>query len=259
MNNDKYVKLSLLDKQKYIKIIKDKFETVLAKKLDLIRVSAPIFVTKDSGLQDDLSGVERTVEFDVKKDGATLQIVQSLAKWKRYALSQYDIPLHTGIYTDMTAVRRDDEMDELHSIYVDQWDWEKVICRQDRTLQYLQQTVSKIAECVVETGKYLQKRGFNGVTLQKKVFFITSQELLDTYPNLSPKQREYEITKQHKTVFVMQIGGNLSNGAPHDLRAPDYDDWALNGDLLMYHEVLDCALEISSMGIRVDEESIATQ
>lgn len=259
MNKDKYVQLSLLDKQKYIKIIKDRFETVLAKKLNLIRVSAPIFVTKDSGLQDDLSGVERKVEFDVKKDGATLQIVQSLAKWKRFALNKYRIPLHQGIYTDMTAVRRDDEMDALHSIYVDQWDWEKVICKQDRTVEYLQQTVSQIAECVVDTGNYLKRHGFDGVHLKKKVYFVTSQQLLDTYPDLSPKQREYEITKKHKTVFIMQIGGKLSNGEPHDLRAPDYDDWALNGDLFMYHEVLDCALEITSMGIRVDEKSIAEQ
>lgn len=259
MIEEKYVKLSLLEKQKYIKIIKDKFESVLAKKLDLIRVSAPIFVTKDSGLQDDLSGVERKVEFDVKKDGATLQIVQSLAKWKRYALNQYNIPLHKGIYTDMTAVRRDDDMDELHSIYVDQWDWEKVISEEDRNLDYLKQTVRKIAESVVETSNYLKKQGFTGVKLCKDVFFITSQELLDAYPNLSSKQREYEITKRYKTVFVMQIGNSLSNGMSHDLRAPDYDDWALNGDLLMYHEVLDCALEITSMGIRVDDESIRTQ
>ena len=259
MIEEKYIKLDLLQKQRYIKLIKDKFESILAKKLDLIRVSAPIFVTKDSGLQDDLSGVERKVEFDVKKDGATLQIVQSLAKWKRFALSNYQIPLHSGIYTDMTAVRRDDEMDELHSIYVDQWDWEKVICSEDRTLDYLMQTVRQITECIVDTSKFLQKQGFDGVKLRKKVHFVTSEELLNAYPNLSPKQREYEITKKYKTVFIMQIGGNLSNGKPHDLRAPDYDDWALNGDLMMYHEVLDCALEITSMGIRVDHNSLVAQ
>ena len=259
MIKEKYIKLSLSEKQNYIKLIKDKFESVLAKKLDLTRVSAPIFVTKDSGLQDDLSGVERKVEFDIKKDGATLQIVQSLAKWKRYALAKYQIPLHHGIYTDMTAIRRDDEMDELHSIYVDQWDWEKVIDSQDRTLDYLKQTVRKIAESIVLTGKYLNSHGFNGVDLQKKVYFITSSKLLKMYPNLTSKQREYEITKKYKTVFVMQIGKRLANGMPHDLRAPDYDDWSLNGDLLMYHEVLDCALEVTSMGIRVDENSLVAQ
>ena len=259
MIKEKYTKLSLLDKQRYIKLIKDRFETVLAKKLDLTRVTAPIFVTEDSGLQDDLSGVERKVEFDIKKDGAKLQIVQSLAKWKRMALYNYGIPMHQGIYTDMTAIRRDDEMDEIHSIYVDQWDWEKVIDRQDRTLDYLKQTVRSIAECIVSTGKYLNKQGFNGVELCKKVYFIKSNKLLEMYPNLSPKQREYEITKKYKTVFVMQIGDKLANGMPHDLRAPDYDDWSLNGDLLMYHEVLDCALEVTSMGIRVDEKSIVSQ
>ena len=259
MIKEKYVKLSLLEKQKYIKLIKDKFETVLAKKLDLVRVSAPIFVTKNSGLQDDLSGVERTVEFDIKKDGQTLQIVQSLAKWKRMALYKYQIPMHHGIYTDMTAIRRDDEMDELHSIYVDQWDWEKVIGREDRTIDYLKQTVSKIAECVVLTSKYLALHGFDGVKLQKKVYFVTSQQLLEMYPDLTPKQREYEIVKKHKTVFIMQIGGALTNGLPHDLRAPDYDDWTLNGDLMMYHEVLETALEITSMGIRVDEKSLVEQ
>ena len=259
MNTDKYIKLNLIEKQKYIKLIKDKFESVLAKKLNLIRVSAPILVTKDSGLQDDLSGVERKVEFDVKKDGATLEIVQSLAKWKRFALAKYQIPLGQGIYTDMTAIRRDDEMDELHSIYVDQWDWEKVISRQDRAVSYLKQTVRKIAECIVLTGKYLAACGFQGVELCKHVQFVTSEQLLKMYPNLTAKQREYEITKQYKTVFVMQIGGKLSNGMPHDLRAPDYDDWAMNGDLLMYHEVLDCALEITSMGIRVDEQSLVAQ
>lgn len=259
MIKEKYVKLSLADKQRYIKLIKDKFETVLADKLDLTRVSAPIFVTEGSGLQDDLSGVERKVSFDVKKDGRTLEIVQSLAKWKRYALGKYQIPMHRGIYTDMTAIRRDDEMDELHSIYVDQWDWEKVIDRSDRCLDYLKHSVNKIARCVVNTSKYLAKRGFSGVNLTSHVHFVTSAELLKMYPNLTPKQREYEITKQYRTVFVMQIGGKLSNGLPHDLRAPDYDDWALNGDLLMYHEVLDCALEVTSMGIRVDEASLAAQ
>ena len=256
---DKYVALDTLQKQKYIKIIKDKFERQLAKELDLTRVSAPLFVTKQSGLQDDLSGVERTVGFDVLKDGQQLEIVQSLAKWKRMALKKYQIQVHKGLYTDMTAIRRDDKMDETHSIYVDQWDWEKVITSKDRTLDYLKRTVRKIVKAVAKTSDYLKTKGFEGVELCKDVHFITSQELLDMYPGTTDKQREYLITKQYKTVFIMQIGGALSDGKPHDMRAPDYDDWTLDGDLLFYHEVLDMALEISSMGIRVDKHSLLRQ
>ena len=256
---DKYIQLSILEKQKYIKLTKDKFERELAKKLDLVRVSAPLLVTRESGLQDDLSGVERTVAFDILKDGKEVEIVQSLAKWKRMALKKYGISTHKGLYTDMTAIRRDDKMDETHSIYVDQWDWEKVILKEDRTIEYLKQTVRKIVKAIVSTSKYLKRQGLDCVDLSDDVFFITSQELLDMYPDKSDKEREYLITKKYKTVFIMGIGDKLSDGKPHDLRAPDYDDWSLNGDLLFYHEVLDMALEISSMGIRVDKVALIEQ
>ncbi|MDY5041517.1 MAG: aspartate--ammonia ligase [Eubacteriales bacterium] len=256
---DKYIQLSILEKQKYIKLTKDKFERELAKQLDLVRVSAPLLVTRESGLQDDLSGVERTVAFDILKDGKEVEIVQSLAKWKRMALKKYGISTHKGLYTDMTAIRRDDKMDETHSIYVDQWDWEKVILKEDRTIEYLKQTVRKIVKAIVSTSKYLKRQGLDCVDLSKDVFFITSQELLDMYPDKSDKEREYLITKKYKTVFIIGIGDKLSDGKPHDLRAPDYDDWSLNGDLLFYHEVLDIALEISSMGIRVDKVALIEQ
>ena len=227
--------------------------------MELTRVSAPLFVTKESGLQDDLSGVERRVSFDILKDGKELEIVQSLAKWKRMALKKYDFPVHKGLYTDMTAIRRDDKVDETHSIYVDQWDWEKVIVRKDRTLDYLKMTVQKIVKAISETSEFIKSKGFEGVTISEDVFFITSQELLDMYPGKTDKEREYLITKEHKTVFIIGIGGDLSDGKPHDMRAPDYDDWSLDGDLLFYHEVLDMALEISSMGIRVDSETLVHQ
>jgi len=256
---EKYIQLTILEKQKYIKLIKDKFEKKLARELDLIRVSAPLLVTKESGLQDDLSGVERKVSFDILKDGKELEIVQSLAKWKRMALKKYDFPIHKGLYTDMTAIRRDDKMDETHSIYVDQWDWEKIITRKDRTLDYLKKTVKKIVKAIADTSMFLKTKGFDGIDICEDVYFITSQELLDMYPGTTDKEREYLITKKYKTVFIMQIGDDLSDGKPHDMRAPDYDDWSLDGDLLFYHEVLDMALEISSMGIRVDKETLLKQ
>lgn len=256
---EKYIKLDILQKQKYIKLIKDKFEKLLAKELKLTRVSAPLLVTKESGLQDDLSGVERKVSFDILKDGKELEIVQSLAKWKRFALKKYSFVPYTGLYTDMTAIRRDDKLDETHSIYVDQWDWEKVILKKDRTLEYLIKTVTKIVKAIYDTSVFLTKKGFSGVDICKDIHFITSQELLDMYPDKTDKEREYIITKKYKTVFIMQIGDKLSDGKPHDLRAPDYDDWSLDGDLLFYHEVLDMALEISSMGIRVDSETLLKQ
>ena len=256
---EKYKKLDILEKQKYIKIIKDKFERELAKELDLTRVSAPLLVTQKSGLQDDLSGVERKVCFDVLKDGEQVEIVQSLAKWKRFALKKYGIKLHQGLYTDMTAIRRDDKMDQTHSIYVDQWDWEKVIAKEDRTFEYLKGTVRHIVRAIISTQKHLAQKGFRQQKLCKEVHFVTSEELLQAYPTLSPKQREYEIVKKYKTVFIMQIGDKLSDGSIHDDRAPDYDDWALNGDLFFFDEVLDMALEISSMGIRVDSKSLKEQ
>lgn len=256
---EKYAKMSILEKQKYIKIIKDRFERELAKRLELTRVSAPLLVTRESGLQDDLSGVERAVSFDILKDGKELEIVQSLAKWKRFALAKYDIEVHKGLYTDMTAIRRDDKMDDTHSIYVDQWDWEKVIERKDRNIDYLKQTVLKIVTAICATSKHLKKKGFDKIEICKDVHFVTSQELLDMYPDKTDKEREYLITKKYKTVFIIGIGDKLSDGKPHDLRAPDYDDWALNGDLMIYHEVTDKALEISSMGIRVDKTSLLDQ
>ncbi len=255
----KYKIIEILQKQKYIKIIKDKFERELAKQLHLVRVSAPLVVTQKSGLQDDLSGVERKVCFDVLKDGEEIEIVQSLAKWKRMALKKYKIPMHSGLYTDMTAIRRDDKMDQTHSIYVDQWDWEKVISRKDRNFDYLKATVKKIVKAIVSTQHFLFKKGYKGSALCEDVSFITSEELLRMYPTCSPKEREYKIVKEHKTVFVMQIGDKLSDGIPHDDRAPDYDDWTLDGDLFFYHEVLDMALEISSMGIRVDKAALQRQ
>lgn len=255
---DKYTELSVLDKQKYIKLIKDKFERKLAHELDLTRVSAPLLVTKESGLQDDLSGVERKVSFDIL-GGKELEIVQSLAKWKRVALNKYSFPIHKGLYTDMTAIRRDEKMDEIHSIYVDQWDWEKVIVRNDRTIDYLKRTVKKIVKAIADTNRILKIKGFDSVDIYKDVYFITSQELLDMYPDATDKEREYLITKKYKTVFIIGIGEQLSNGKPHDTRAPDYDDWSFNGDLLIYHEVLDMALEISSMGIRVDKDTLIKQ
>ena len=259
MLKEKYIKMSVLEKQKYIKLIKDKFEKALAKELDLVRVSAPIVVTRESGLQDDLSGTERAVTFDIAKDGKDLEIVQSLAKWKRMALKKYEFPLHKGLYTDMTAIRRDDKVDATHSIYVDQWDWEKVISKEDQTFDYLKKTVRKIVKAIAETSDFIKSKGFKGIDISKDVYFITTQQLLDMYPTLTAKEREDKITKKYRTVFIMQIGDDLSDGKPHDLRAPDYDDWSLDGDLLFYHDVLDKALEISSMGIRVDKTSLLSQ
>lgn len=255
---EKYQKINILEKQKLIKLIKDNFEQQLAEELNLIRVSAPLVVTKESGLQDDLSGKERKVSFDLK-DGKCLEIVQSLAKWKRYALKQYQIPLHHGLYTDMMAIRRDEVLDNTHSLYVDQWDWEKVITNDDRNFSYLKETVKKIVKAIIKTAKYLSEIGFKTNELEENVYFITTEELLKMYPNLTSKEREYQIVKDHKTVFIMEIGDILSNGVCHDERAPDYDDWHLNGDLFFYHEVLDMALEISSMGIRVNKESLLSE
>ncbi len=256
---EKYIDLSIMQKQRYIKIIKDKFERQLAHQLSLFRVSAPLLVTKESGLQDDLSGVERKVSFDILKDGKELEIVQSLAKWKRMALKKYGFKVHKGLYTDMTAIRRDDKVDETHSIYVDQWDWEKVITRKDRSVECLKKTVKKIVRAISLTSAFLKLKGFKGVEICEDVHFITSQELLDLYPDKTDKEREYLITKKYKTVFIIGIGDDLSDGKPHDTRAPDYDDWSLDGDLLFYHEVLDIALEISSMGVRVDKDALIKQ
>ncbi len=260
LNKEKYYKLSLTEKEVYIKLIKDKFEKELSKQLDLLRVSAPIIIDPTSGLQDDLNGVERKVEFDLLQNSRVLQVVQSLAKWKRFALKQYGVEMHKGLYTDMMAVRRDDLMDETHSIYVDQWDWEKIIEAKDRKISYLKRIVKKIVKAIKRTSDYVSKQcGFDLPQISEKVEFITTQKLLELYPTLSPKEREYEFVKKHKTAFIIGIGDKLSNKEPHDLRAPDYDDWHLNGDIFFYHEVLDIALEISSMGIRVNEKSLPVQ
>jgi len=252
--------LSLYETQTAIGILKRLFEDNLACELNLKRVSAPLFVEPCSGLNDDLGGTERAVEFVVKETGGTVQIVHSLAKWKRLALHRYGFPLQTGLYTDMNAIRRDDEMDNLHSIYVDQWDWEKIITPEQRDINYLCETVNKIVTAVCSTAKMLQMH-FPIIAPQivQNVKFITSQELLDIYPGLSDKERENAITEKYKTVFIMKIGGALSNGKPHDTRAPDYDDWQLNGDILFWHEPLGCAMEISSMGIRVDAATLDKQ
>ena len=252
--------LSLRETQQAISLIKETFQKKFSKALGLERISAPLFVTKKSGLNDDLNGVERKVEFDLKECDEVCQIVQSLAKWKRYALYKYGFKVGEGLYTDMNAVRRDDSMDNTHSVYVDQWDWEKVITEKDRDLDFLKETVKKIVSAVADTHAAVVK-AFPSLSrkTERNVFFITSQELEDAYPNLSPKEREDAITKKHKTVFVMQIGGKLKSGNRHDGRAPDYDDWNLNGDLFVWDETLGASLELSSMGIRVDENSLTKQ
>ena len=252
--------LSLYETQTAIGAIKRQFEDHLSLALNLKRVSAPLFVDPKTGLNDNLSGVERPVEFDIKGTQMTAQIVQSLAKWKRVALHNYGFPVGEGIYTDMNAVRRDDDMDNIHSIYVDQWDWEKVIDRTSRNEEYLRQTVIAIVGAICDTADRIKEQ-FPVLTgnLSRKVQFITTQQLEDLYPSLSPKERENTYLKEHKTVFIMQIGGVLRSGGKHDSRAPDYDDWTLNGDIMFWNDVLENALEISSMGIRVDEKSLDAQ
>lgn len=253
-------KTDLITTQLEIKFVKDEFEKLLAEKLNLIRVSAPILVLSNTGINDDLNGVERAVRFDVKELKKDAEIVHSLAKWKRTALKKYGFTAGSGLYTDMNAIRRDDDMDNFHSIYVDQWDWEKVISRETRTVDYLKQTVSLIVDAIADVNEMAKAR-FKDLTLNvnRKVKFITTLEAEELYPDLTPKQRETELTKKYGTVFLMQIGAPLKNGKPHDGRAPDYDDWALNGDILFYDEVLDSSIEISSMGIRVDEKSLMAQ
>ena len=254
-------KLSLRQTQQAIKVIKDTFQVLLAQNLHLERVTAPVLVRGGSGINDDLNGVERKVDFTIKgMDEAHAEVVQSLAKWKRVALGRYGFKPGEGLYTDMNALRRDDDMDNTHSIFVDQWDWEKVITREQRTIEYLQHTVRRIAKAVVDTNKLLQQKyPLLTAELSEEVYFLTTQELADRYPALTPKQREDAITREHRTVFLMQIGGALADGKPHDGRAPDYDDWSLNGDLLFWDDTLGQALEISSMGVRVDAESLRRQ
>ena len=252
--------IDLRETQKAIKTVKDFFQKELTKQLNLTRVSAPLFVTPESGLNDNLNGVERPVSFDVKETGGQAEIVQSLAKWKRFALKQYGFGPGEGLYTDMNAIRRDEETDNIHSIYVDQWDWEKVITREERNRETLEHTVTSVYKALKITEDYMAyEYDYIGHVLPERITFLTSQELEDRFPSLSPKEREYEAAKEYGAVFIEQIGGNLKSGKPHDGRAPDYDDWQLNGDIIVYYPVLDVALELSSMGIRVDEEALKRQ
>ena len=253
-------RLDVREVQRGIKVIKDNFERYLAIALNLERVSAPLFVTEGSGLNDDLSGVERPVSFDIRDIGGSVQIVHSLAKWKRWALGQYGFEVGRGIYTDMNAIRRDEELDNLHSVYVDQWDWERVITAEQRTEEYLRETVRAIYGAIKQTARTacyeFPKVDF---PLADEIFFITAQELEDMYPRLTPKERENAICREKRSVFLLQIGGALRGGKPHDGRAPDYDDWTLNGDLLVWNDVLGLAFELSSMGIRVDADALRRQ
>ena len=252
--------LSLYETQTAIGMIKRNFEDRLGAALNLKRVSAPLFVEPSTGLNDDLNGTERAVMFDIKDSGTDGAIVHSLAKWKRYALYKYGFPIGEGLYTDMNAVRRDEEMDNLHSIYVDQWDWEKVITAEQRTIEFIKSVVKAEVKAMCETNAYI-----NGlypqlkVKLSEDVTFVTTQELEDIYPELSPKERENAFVKTHKTTFIMKIGGLLKSGVKHDGRAPDYDDWTLNGDIVFWNDLLGIAYEVSSMGIRVDKASLESQ
>ena len=244
-----------------IKKVKDFFEKALAANLNLTRVSAPLFVDPQSGLNDNLNGVERPVEFDIREqNGREVEIVHSLAKWKRYALGRYQFHHGEGLYTDMNAIRRDEDTDNIHSIFVDQWDWERIISKEERNLATLQSMVINVYRALQETEDYLATQcNYIKKSLPQNITFVTSQELEDAYPDKSPKEREYEAVKEHGAVFLMNIGDKLASGEPHDGRAPDYDDWSLNGDIIVYYPVLDMALELSSMGIRVDEESLKEQ
>ena len=252
--------LSLYETQTAIGMARRAFEDNLSAALNLKRVSAPLFVDPKTGLNDDLNGVERPVSFDIAETKTDAQVVHSLAKWKRMALHKYGFQPGEGIYTDMNAIRRDEEMDNLHSIYVDQWDWEKVISKEDRNEDYLKQTVKAIVNAVCDTADAL-KKAYPALTIDlcRDVTFVTTQELEDMYPDKTPKEREDAFLKEHKTAFVMKIGDVLASGQKHDGRAPDYDDWALNGDILFWNDVLQKAYEVSSMGIRVDEKSLDEQ
>lgn len=252
--------LTSYETQEAIGAIKNLLQKKLCMALKLKRVTAPLFVDPASGLNDDLNGVERPVTFDIPDAGTSAQVVHSLAKWKRMALYRYDFHVGKGLLTDMNAVRRDEELDNLHSVYVDQWDWEKIIRKEDRNLEFLKATVNRIVGVICNTLEEIKYQYEHLDTeLCREVSFITSQELEDLYPGLNPKERENAYTKEHKTVFIMQIGDILASGEKHDGRAPDYDDWKLNGDLLFWHEPLNCAVEISSMGIRVDEKAMDEQ
>ncbi len=254
-------RLSVRETQEAIKYIRDTFQKELGKEMNLERISAPLFVERSSGLNDNLNGVERPVQFDLSGvPGETMEVVHSLAKWKRMALHEYGFQPGEGLYTNMNAIRRDEDLDNLHSCYVDQWDWEKVITREERNENTLKETVKIIFKIIKHMEHEVWYKYPQAVkALPDDIAFITSQELEDLYPKLSPKERENAITKEHGCVFLMKIGDKLGSGTPHDGRAPDYDDWQLNGDILFWFEHLNCALEISSMGIRVDETALSEQ
>ncbi len=252
--------LNILETEVAIKQVKDFFERALAEKLNLTRVSAPLFVESTSGLNDTLNGVERPVSFDIKDGGCEVEIVHSLAKWKRFSLKRHGFNVGEGLYTDMNAIRRDEELDNIHSVLVDQWDWELIIDKSQRNVEFLKSVVEKIYEALKQTEDYIAGE-YPAITktLSEKISFVTTAELEDMYPMLTPKQREEAIVRERGSVFIMQIGAPLKSGKPHDGRAPDYDDWSLNGDIMVYNPVLDSALELSSMGIRVDEAALVSQ
>ena len=258
---DYHSELNLHDTQIAIKTVKDFFQNLLSQRLNLSRVSAPLFVDPDSGLNDNLNGVERPVTFDIKEqNGREAEVVQSLAKWKRYALKKYGFSYGEGLYTDMNAIRRDEITDNIHSISVDQWDWEKIIKKDERTIATLMDTVKVVYKCLRKTEKYMAiQYDYIEEILPHDIFFVTTQELADMFPDNTPKEREYYIAKAKGAVCIMQIGDVLENGERHDGRAPDYDDWSLNADIVVYYPVLDIALELSSMGIRVDKKALLSQ
>ncbi|MDO5725956.1 MAG: aspartate--ammonia ligase [Tissierellia bacterium] len=253
--------LNLKETQIAIKDVKDFFEVQLANNLNLTRISAPLFIRPETGLNDNLTGVEKAVSFDIRKYGINVEIVQSLAKWKRNALKEYGFDMYEGIYADMDAIRPDEELDYLHSVYVDQWDWELIIKKSDRNLDYLKQIVNKIYRVFKECELYINNLypGCFEEKLPEQISFISTQELEDRYPNLSPKEREDAIVREYKAVFLIGIGHKLKSGLVHDFRSPDYDDWNLNGDILFYNPITDSCIELSSMGIRVDEDALMEQ
>lgn len=253
--------LSIRETEVAIKTVKDFFERTLADKLNLTRVSAPLFLPPETGLNDDLNGVERPVAFGIKEQNERMvEIVHSLAKWKRHALKRYEFSHGEGLYTDMNAIRRDEDTDEIHSIFVDQWDWERIIDHEERNEETLKTIVGKVYEALVETETYMHKKySYIQKSLPENIHFVKTSELEETYPDKTPKEREYLAAKEHGAIFLMQIGDKLKSGEPHDGRAPDYDDWSLNGDIIVYYPVLDIALELSSMGIRVDEKALEEQ
>lgn len=253
-------KMSVRETEKAIKLVKDAFQRNLVKNFGFERVSAPLFVKSKTGVNDNLSGVERAVTFDIKEQGIEAEIVHSLAKWKRIALKRYGFRSGEGLYTDMNAIRRDDKCDNQHSIYVDQWDWEMVISPQQRNVDFLKMIVTRLVGAIVDTSEEIKKAyPLIDVNLKREVTFITTQEALDRYPDLDGHAKETALAKEYGTVFLMNIGGALSDGKPHDGRSPDYDDWSLNGDIIFYDDVLGESIEISSMGIRVDADSLKTQ